>query len=68
MTLSNTSNLYYGNGSNLTGVMAEPGSPYYIQNGTSQQSSANFNISGNGTLGGSQRLSVQRHNVPNRRE
>ena len=52
VTLSNTSNVYYGNGSNLTGVVSGPGSPYYIQNGTSQQSSANFNISGNGTLGG----------------
>ncbi|HLJ68489.1 MAG TPA: hypothetical protein VKX16_14135 [Chloroflexota bacterium] len=29
------------------------GSTNYIQNGTSQQASANFNISGNGTLGGS---------------
>ena len=28
-----------------------PGSPYYIQNGTSQQSNANFNIDGNGTAG-----------------
>jgi hypothetical protein len=49
VTLSNTSNVLYGNGSNLTGVVAGPGSPYYIQNGTSQQSSAAFNISGNGT-------------------
>ncbi len=46
VTLSNTSNVYYGNGSNLTGVVAGPGSPYYIQNGTSQQASSNFNISG----------------------
>ncbi|MGB7554388.1 MAG: tail fiber domain-containing protein [Candidatus Korobacteraceae bacterium] len=54
VTLSNTSNVYYGNGSNLTGVVGGgPGSPYYIQNGTAQQASANFNISGNGTLGGS---------------
>src|SRR5579872_4136922 len=29
------------------------GSSSYIQNGTAQQASANFNISGNGTLGGS---------------
>jgi len=28
------------------------GSPNYIQNGTSQQASSNFNISGNGTVGG----------------
>ena len=49
ITLSNTSNVYYGNGSNLTGVVAGSGSPYYIQNGTSQQSSANFNISGTGS-------------------
>jgi hypothetical protein len=52
VTLSNTSNVYYGNGSNLTGVAPTQGSPYYIQNGTSQQSSSNFNISGSGTLGG----------------
>jgi trimeric autotransporter adhesin len=49
VTLSNTSNVYYGNGSNLTGVVAGPGSPYYIQNGTTQQASANFNISGSGS-------------------
>jgi len=52
VTLSNPSNVYYGNGSNLTGVIVGPGSSYYIQNGTSQQSSASFNISGNGTAGG----------------
>ena len=39
----------YGNGSNLTGVTAGPGSSYYIQNGTLQQYPANFNIGGNGT-------------------
>ncbi len=49
VTLSSTSNVFYGNGSNLTGVVAEPGSPYYVQNGTSQQASANFNISGTGS-------------------
>ena len=49
VNLSNTSNVYYGNGSHLTGVVAGAGSPYYIQNGTSQQSGANFNISGNGS-------------------
>ncbi|MGC2111566.1 MAG: tail fiber domain-containing protein [Candidatus Korobacteraceae bacterium] len=48
-TLSNTSNVYYGNGSNLTGVVAGAGSPYYIQNGTSQQANAYFNISGTGS-------------------
>ncbi|MGB9257685.1 MAG: hypothetical protein WCC25_22810, partial [Candidatus Korobacteraceae bacterium] len=53
LTLSNTSNVLYGNGANLTGVNPAPGSPNYIQNGTSGQGSANFNISGNGTLGGS---------------
>jgi hypothetical protein len=51
VTLSNTANVYYGNGSNLTGVVAGPGSPYYIQNGTSQQTGANFNVDGNGTVG-----------------
>ncbi len=69
VSLSNPSNIYYGNGANLTGVVAGPGSPYYIQNGTSQQASANFNISGTGTansfnagttyqIGGSPVLSV----------
>ena len=52
VSLSNTSNLYYGNGSNLTGIVPAAGSPYYIQNGTSQQSGASFNISGSGTAGG----------------
>src|SRR5271157_1515139 len=49
VTLSNTSNMYYGNGSHLSGVVAGPGSPFYIQNGASQQSGANFNISGSGS-------------------
>ena len=48
VTLSNTSNVYYGNGSNLTAVIPGPGSPYYIQNGTSLQPTSNFNISGTG--------------------
>ena len=51
VTLSNTSNVFYGNGANLTGVVAGPGSPYYIQNGTSRQDSASFNISGSGSAG-----------------
>ncbi len=29
-----------------------PGSPYYLQNGTTQQTGASFNIDGTGTLGG----------------
>jgi trimeric autotransporter adhesin len=29
-----------------------PGSPYYVQNGTTPQSSTSFNIDGNGTAGG----------------
>ena len=52
VSLSNTSNVYYGNGSNLTGIVPTAGSPYYIQNGTSQQSGASFNIAGSGTAGG----------------
>ena len=52
VTLSSTSNLYYGNGSNLTGIVLGAGSPYYVQNGTGQQSNASFNISGNGTSAG----------------
>jgi trimeric autotransporter adhesin len=32
--------------------LVPPGSPYYIQNGTLPQPSSNFNISGNGTAGG----------------
>ena len=35
-----------------TGLGLPPGSPYYIQNGTAQQPTSNFNISGNGTAGG----------------
>jgi hypothetical protein len=52
VTLSSTSNVLYGNGANLTGVPVGPGSPNYIQNGTSQQGNTNFNISGNGTAAG----------------
>jgi hypothetical protein len=38
----------------LTGVIAQigPGSPYYIQNGTAEQTSADFNIDGDGSIGG----------------
>src|SRR5271157_495999 len=49
VTLSNAANTYYGNGSHLSGVVAGPGSPFYIQNGASLQSGANFNISGSGS-------------------
>ena len=53
VTLSSTSNAFTGsftgNGSGLTGVPVASGSGYYIWNGTSQQSSSNFNISGLGT-------------------
>ena len=50
VTLSNTNNVYYGNGSNLTGIVGGGGgSPYYIQNVTAQQASSNFNISGSGS-------------------
>lgn len=52
LTLSNTSNVFVGNGSGLTGVLPAAGSPYYIQNGTTQQTETSFNIAGNGTLGG----------------
>jgi hypothetical protein len=52
VTLSNTSNVYYGNGSNLTEVVAGAGSPYYIQNTNSEQTNANFNIDGDGAIGG----------------
>jgi hypothetical protein len=52
VTLSNTSNNYYGNGSNLTGIVNSMGSPYYVQNGTMQQTNTSFNIDGNGTVGG----------------
>jgi len=52
VTLSNTSNNYFGNGSNLTGLAPAMGSANYIQNqNTAPQHSANFDISGNGTLG-----------------
>ncbi len=53
VTLSNTSNSFTGsftgNGTGLTGVLPAAASPNYIQNGTTQQSSSNFNISGTGT-------------------
>ena len=52
VTLSSTANIFYGDGSHLSGVVAGSGSPYYIQNTTSQQANANFNISGNGTAAG----------------
>ena len=38
-----------GNGSGLTGLVPGAGSPYYIQNRTTRQTSANFNIDGNGS-------------------
>jgi hypothetical protein len=49
VTLSNTSNVFYGSGDNLTGVHPSPGSPNYIQNQTQQQQTAAFNISGDGS-------------------
>ena len=48
LTFSNTSNVYYGDGSHLMGITAGAGSTYYIQNGTTQQPTSNFNISGSG--------------------
>lgn len=43
-------------GSKITGTIPVPGVPagssHYIQNSTTQQASSNFNISGNGTIGG----------------
>jgi len=42
---------FSGNGAGLTGVPVSAGSPNYIQNGSSQQASASFNIDGNGTVG-----------------
>ncbi len=50
--LSNTLNAFTGDGSGLTGVPPAGGSDSYIQNRASQQATANFNISGNGTVGG----------------
>ena len=50
--LTSTSNVFYGSGANLTGVPVGSGSSNYIQNqNTAPQKSANFDISGNGTLG-----------------
>ncbi len=50
--LTSTSNVFYGSGANLTGVPVGAGSSNYIQNqNTAPQKSANFDISGNGTLG-----------------
>jgi trimeric autotransporter adhesin len=50
--LNNGSNSFTGNGAGLTGVQPGPGSANYIQNGTSQQAGASFNISGTGTANG----------------
>ena len=52
VTLSNASNSFTGNGAGLSNVPVIAGSTFYIQNGTAQQASANFNISGSGTVGG----------------
>ncbi len=56
VTLSNTGNIFdgsfAGNGSGLTGVVPAAGSPFYVQNGTTQQTGTSFNIDGNGTVGG----------------
>ncbi len=43
---------FSGNGAGLTNVSPAAGSPNYIRNGTTAQAAANFNISGNGTIGG----------------
>ncbi|MFZ0793323.1 MAG: tail fiber domain-containing protein, partial [Candidatus Korobacteraceae bacterium] len=52
LNLNNHSNEFAGNGAGLLGVLPAAGSPNYIQNGTAPQLGTNFNISGNGTLGG----------------
>ncbi len=52
LIFSNASNSFTGNGAGLTNVPITSGSTFYIQNGSSQQASSNFNVSGNGTLGG----------------
>ena len=52
VTLSNPGNSFTGDGAGLTNVPVSPGSPNYVQNGTGQQTSANFNVDGNGTVGG----------------
>jgi len=60
VTLNNTGNAFAGsftgsftgNGSGLTGVTPAAGSPFYIQNGTTQQTGTSFNIDGSGTVGG----------------
>jgi hypothetical protein len=43
---------FTGNGAGLTNVNPAAGSSSYIQNGTTSQAAANFNISGNGSIGG----------------
>ena len=57
LTLANASNIidgtFAGNGAGLTNVPVSAGSSNYIQNGTSQQTGSNFNISGNGVAAGS---------------
>jgi hypothetical protein len=52
----NTTGVYRINGTQIcasTGCTPAAGSGNYIQNGTSPQTSSNFNISGNGVVGGS---------------
>ena len=51
VTLSSSTNSFTGNGAGLTGVLPAAGSPHYIQNTTSPET-ANFNITGNGSLSG----------------
>jgi len=43
---------FSGNGAGLMNVSPAAGSSSYIQNGTTAQVAANFNISGNGSIGG----------------
>ena len=52
LNLNNHSNEFAGNGAGLLGVLPAAGSTNYIQNGTAPQLGTNFNISGNGTVGG----------------
>ncbi len=51
VTLSSSTNSFTGSGAGLTGVLPAAGSPHYIQNTTSPET-ANFNITGNGSLSG----------------
>ena len=61
LTFSNGSDLFSGsftgNGAGLINVPVSAGSPNYIQNGTSQQTGASFNVDGSASVGTNYQIS-----------